>query len=369
MSGRRVLVVSSTFPQFAGDERGGFVLRHWERAARAGDEVHVLAPASTATDGSLRCALKVERFAYAPRPLATLTGRFGIFENVRDRWWRAALIPGYCWSLERALQRALARREYDLVAAHFWLPSGVAVARRCAGRVPFEVYGHGTDVDLVLAAPPTLRRWIARSLARADAIYLPSRHKRTRVLEGLDWRPLESKLHVRHMADTVHLERPTASANPGHPSVLFLGRLIEQKGVDVLLEAAANVPGLQVVIAGDGPLRKTLTKRAQVLNVDARFVGWVEGATKATLLQRANAVVIPSRTRGQFGEGAPLVVAEAHAAGRPIIASKLAGIEEIASAVGATPLLVPPNDAARLAHALHDLMREAPTPPCDPMNA
>lgn len=355
MTSRRTLAVTSTFPQYEGDERGAFLLRHYEALHASGDEVSMLVGHTAWTRMDLRPAFRLLRFPYAPSAMSTLTGRFGILENIRERPWRAALLAPYVLRLRAALMRELNRRRYDRVVAHFWLPCGLVVARVCAGEVPFEVYGHGTDVDLALAAPRPMRAWIGRSLAKASHIYLPSSSKRDEVLEALGGDVQAERLGVDAMTHTIDPAPEDIARQIEGRYLLFLGRLIAQKGVDVLLEAAAHHPGLRLVIAGDGPLKATLQRRAENLGLDAQFVGWVQGPMKRALIRDAEAVVIPSHASGVLREGAPLVVAEAHAMGRPIVASDIGGISELSASIGARPSLVPPGDPAALSQAIRDL--------------
>ena len=124
--------------------------------------------------------------------------------------------------------------------------------------------------------------------------------------------------------------------------VLFAGRIAPEKGVDVLLEAAPR-SGVDVVIAGDGPLRGELEGRYS----EARFLGRVDGATVDSLIAGASACVVPST----WYENAPMSVLEAMAAGVPVIASDIGGIPEQVEH-GVTGLLVPPGDVDALAVAL-----------------
>jgi len=262
-------------------------------------------------------------------------------------------------TLERELRQQLAELGPEgirSVVAHFWLPSGLAVARVCAGRVPFEVYGHGTDVDVLCRLPRPLRVWIASHLRHADAIYLPSSAKRDQAIEVLGWRDIADKLHVESMGHAIQVEEPPARAPDGitTPYFLFLGRLIEQKGVGILLDAAQRAPGTKLVIAGEGPLRGKLERQAKRLGVDAQFVGWVSGSHKSALLANARALVVPSLTVRGLSEGAPLVIAEAHALGCPVIGSDLGGIAELGTRLGAKFSLFPHGDADALARALRE---------------
>jgi glycosyltransferase involved in cell wall biosynthesis len=129
-------------------------------------------------------------------------------------------------------------------------------------------------------------------------------------------------------------------------------RLDRQKGLDVLLRALADVPGVDVEIVGDGPERATLEALAREVGVDDRvtFAGWSENARE--WLGRWDAFVLPSRF-----EGLPLAILDAMLAELPVVASDVGSIGE-AVADGRTGLLVPPDDPAALAGALRDVLAD-----------
>jgi glycosyltransferase involved in cell wall biosynthesis len=297
----------------------------------------------------------VVRFRYAPRGMASLTGQFGILENIRDRPWRAALVLPFVAALRRATLAQLRGFAPDLVVAHMFLPCGVVAAElaRAAG-VACEVYGHGTDVDLTLRLPGPLRARAAAALLSARRVYFPSREKLGRFAATLG------------LAGGTQLavETMVASACPqGHvvtdrsqrpdPAILFLGRLIRQKGVDDLLAAAALVPGRpRVDIAGDGPERRRLQGIAGSLGLDARFHGFVEGAAKEALYRRSALLCVPSREVRGLSEGAPLVIAEARRYGLPVVATAVGGIPELMDEAQPGSTLVRPGAPALLAEAL-----------------
>lgn len=129
---------------------------------------------------------------------------------------------------------------------------------------------------------------------------------------------------------------------------MFVGRLSPEKGVDVLLDAAATVPMLPVVIVGDGPERGALEDKARRLRLgNVEFVGRVEHTRVLELLRGARVVVAPSIGQEPFG----LSIVEAAAVGVPAIAARAGGLPEVV-ADGETGMLVPAGDASALAAAL-----------------
>jgi 1,4-alpha-glucan branching enzyme len=139
--------------------------------------------------------------------------------------------------------------------------------------------------------------------------------------------------------------------------ILFLGRLKDRKGVDVLIDAIARLPAadhVQCVIAGSGEDEQMLRARAASAQLEncIRFVGRVEGATKLYLLQNTLCVAMPSRVWEAF----PLVLLESYAAGKPVIGSDIPGIADLIRQEQ-TGLLVPQDSPDDLAIAIERMMR------------
>jgi glycosyltransferase involved in cell wall biosynthesis len=140
-----------------------------------------------------------------------------------------------------------------------------------------------------------------------------------------------------------------------HGPVLFVGRLSQEKGPDLLVDAASRVPaGHQIVIAGDGPMREQLEQRAeQVAPGRVTFLGRVSKQRVTELMSEAAALVAPSRCY----ENQPLGVLEALAAGVPVVGAALGGIAEIVDD-GVFGSLFPAGDAAALGAALAGLLED-----------
>lgn len=140
----------------------------------------------------------------------------------------------------------------------------------------------------------------------------------------------------------------------GGPFVLFVGRHVPYKGVDVLLRALAGTD-IRCVIAGDGPRRATWQRLATSLNLDGRvtFTGDVSDERLRTLMHAATALVLPSTTRAEaFG----YVQLEAMAAAKPVIATDVPSGVSWVTQHGRTGTIVPAGDVDRLRAAMLDLI-------------
>jgi glycogen(starch) synthase len=248
---------------------------------------------------------------------------------------------------------------FDVIHCHGLYPTGyLAALYRDELGIPIVLTSHGSDVHAGwhrLAEPLLYHRHVA-ALWGADALVAISRFTRARY----EWLCPDARCIV-DIPNGVDCEAFAASApRPADlPATvaeggyaMFLGRLDRQKGVDVLLHAASMLPPrrrIRLVIAGDGRERRSLECLAKQLKLEDRvsFVGKVYGTKKAYLLQSARCLVVPSRQWEAFG----LVVLESYAAGRPVIATQLAGLRDLVEP-GRTGWLIPPDSPADLAAAL-----------------
>ncbi len=139
--------------------------------------------------------------------------------------------------------------------------------------------------------------------------------------------------------------------------LVCIGRFVEQKGHLTLIEAMArvrdDVPDIHLTLVGDGEMRAQIEAavRQAGLGPCVSFAGWLDGGGVLAELSRAHALVMPS-----FAEGLPVVIMEAMASARPVIATYIAGIPELVQP-GETGWLVPAGDAQALAEAITDLAR------------
>jgi glycosyltransferase involved in cell wall biosynthesis len=357
----RLGLLTTSYPRFPGDPAGGFVAEHAAFLAAAGHDVEVIA--AGAADGADAAAaagatsdataagsgITIRRVAAAP----------GLFDRggAPDRLAQspAAWLTGARFSLALARAAAGHARRWDAAVAHWLVPS--ALAALAAPGLPLLAIAHGGDVHL-------LRRLRAHRAARA--LFERRGVRLSFVTEELQRLFLDGAPpgHSQVCPMGVDLARLRAARaahrriDPSAPTVLFLGRLVPVKGVDVLVRAAELWrSGARLVVAGAGPSRPALERMATTSG-RTRFAGQLVGAERDRALATADLVVVPSvRVEGGRSEGFPVVALEAMAAGAALVASSVGGLAELPA--GAVTH-VPPGDPAALARAIDDLLADSP---------
>ena len=247
--------------------------------------------------------------------------------------------------------RALAAERPTLLHAHFG--SSTAPGRHLAHAlgIPLVVTYHGMDITVRprSAAGVAARR---KALAAADLVIAVSEFIAGKVREA-GCPPEKVVVHFIGV-DTRFFTPGSGPRSPTH--VLFVGRLAAKKGVIHLLRAMrdvrAVVPGAELVIAGDGDLRRSLEREAMAAGVPARFLG-VRSPAQVRELMRSAAVLAGPSIADERGnsEGLPMVFVEAQACGLPVVVSRSGGSAEGVVA-GETGFVFEPGDEAALARHL-----------------
>lgn len=255
-----------------------------------------------------------------------------------------------------ALSRRLARLKPDLIITQLWFANTVGrIAARIAKvdqhLIAFEqnVYDRVKSWKQYLA-DRLLQRWCRRIVAISASV------RDSLVRHGIE----AKRITVVHNA--IDLARIDAAAPAQICSelgigddflYLFVGRLVPQKAVDMLLPAFAAQERGTLILAGDGEDRAALQEQARALGIEDRvhFLGVRHDVP--SLMKSADCFVLPSRWEG-FG----VVLAEAMAAGLPIVATHVDGISEVVED-GIQGILVPPEDVASLSEALRTMRTDA----------
>jgi glycosyltransferase involved in cell wall biosynthesis len=350
----KVLFIVTAYPRWPGDVITPWLVETIERLAARGVEVEVLAPAYRGSPGGRIGGVMVHRFRYAPSGWETLTHDQTAPDRVRERPGFLALVPGYVAAGSVAAARLARTGAFDVVHAFWPLPHGLlGLAAKRAGGIPLVSTFFGVELSWLSSELGVLRPLLRRIVRRSDAITAISSHT-SRALSSLA--PGVQPAVIPFGAATAPSGEAGKRVRAAGSSMrlLFVGRLVERKGVHVLLRALALGGDDRLTVVGDGPQKLELEELAVAEGVGGRvtFTGSIEADELSRRFHDADALVLPAlRDAKGDVEGLGVVLIEALAAGTPVIASESGGIVDIVRHEE-TGLLVPPGDPARLAGAI-----------------
>lgn len=352
----RLLVLTTTFPRWSGDNEPAFV---FELARHLTDtfDVCVVAPhAAGARTRETMAGIEVVRFRYAPERFETLSYQGGIAANLRQKPWKYLLVQGFMLGLFFAALSQVRQQRPDVLHAHWMIPGGGVAA---AIKILFPnthtvVTAHGSDVlQLRGRLFRALRRWVAAEVDRVTVVggnLLGAARAEAWPTGTISIAPMGVNI--------------PAVSKPHHgkteaPAILCAGRLVPGKGVCALIDAFASVlqrtPTCRLTIAGDGPLRGDIEQSILQLGIGqhVRLVGAFNPDELPRLLAQADIVVLPFTQ----DEGLGLVAVEAMACGIPLIAGDIPAMRNLVEH-GQTGLLVDGGEPLAIADTITRLIND-----------
>lgn len=235
----------------------------------------------------------------------------------------------------------------DHVHAHFGTNSAtVAMLARCLGGPSYSFTVHGPE-EFDRPVTLGLREKMHRA-AFTVAVSSYGRSQLSRWAEYGDW----DRIEVVHCGIEPARFGEIQPLPTSGTRLVAIGRLVEQKGQLLLVQAMARAtrthPDLHLTLVGDGEMRREIESVISAFRLEKNItlIGWVDEARVRAELAAAHALVMPS-----FAEGLPMVVMEAMAAGRPVIATYIAGLPELVRE-GENGWLVPAGDMEALVGAI-----------------
>jgi glycosyltransferase involved in cell wall biosynthesis len=276
-------------------------------------------------DGVEVCVLRPDRPTLSDRLRWKLSGAFG--------------------TIPSSTVRQLSMSRPSLLHAHFGVEGVKAWPIAKALNIPMLVTLHGYDINIrsdwweagygSVYGGPAMRHYPERLLKlashpRVTFIAVSEAIRRRAIAFGIP----PNKLAVHYIGvDTSKFTPGGRPIGDREPRILFVGRFTEKKGCEYLIRAVAkvrkDVPGVRLVLAGDGELRNRLQQLVLDLGVSAEFLGALTVTQVVEQLHLARALCLPSVTAANGdAEGFGLVLLEAQAAGVPVVTSALGGALE-----------------------------------------
>jgi glycosyltransferase involved in cell wall biosynthesis len=350
----RILVVSTAFPRDADDPTVKWLAEAIRRLRARGYAIDVFTSAYRGGGNTSLDGIPIHRFRYFFRRWENLTHEESAPDRMRRSLFYTILPAFYLLFGSIAMWRLQRRERYDIVHVHWPLPHAlfgwVARAARRQTRIIMQFYS--IELRWVNERIAVLRGFLRRAIRNADRVVAisTSTAREVAALAGND-------VPIEVIPYAVEMPEPKASPHDD-ATILYVGRLVERKGVAYLIDAAASLPRAKVVIIGDGPEREALEARARERGVMDRvqFRGWVSPQELDQAYATATAFALPAVVdkRGDT-EGLGMVLLEAMSYYVPVVTTAMGGITDIVDNEQ-TGLIVPPNDADALAAALRRLI-------------
>lgn len=352
----RVVHVATAFPRTVEDPITPWLVELVRRQRKEGLDASVLAPAYRGGPRREPSGVPVHRFRYGPRRLETLTHDQAVPDRIRDHPVYAALVPAYLAGGMRAARR-VGRDGVDVVHVHWPMPHALfgAAMRKAAGPGAAMVCSfYSVEVNWIDRRLTWLRPFLAWTIRSADAVTAISRSTAAAVTRVTDREVTIIPYAAALPAVAAEGGRLPLADRSAPIRLLFVGRLVERKGVEVLVQALARLRSqrtAELVIIGTGNREGHIRRAASLAGVSehVHMRGSVSAEDLAAAYAECDLFVLPAvvDARGDT-EGLGVVLLEAMAAGRPVIASRAGGIVDIVTD-GVTGWLVDPGDADQLA--------------------
>jgi len=355
----RILHVLTAFPRTRDDVIVPWLVALLKRLQAEGHDVEVFTSAYKGGGNDSFEGIPVHRFRYFFAGREDLTHDEATPDRMRRSLVYKILPLFYILGGLLGIRRLVRRRRYDIIHVHWPVPHalfGWMAKRSSTERPRLVTTWYGVELRWVQSSLPWLRWFVRWALRISDTIVAISSYT-AREIARFAQVPVEVIPYTLPFAAG---EPNARSPRAGGFQVLFVGRLVERKGVKHLIDAIERVPGARLVVIGDGPERAGLEAGARDLGLGTRvdFRGRVSDDELRATYAASDALVLPSilDARGDT-EGLGVVLLEAMSYGVPVVASDIGGITDIVEH-DKSGLLVTPGDPAALAQALERLARD-----------
>ncbi|UCE66074.1 MAG: glycosyltransferase family 4 protein [Candidatus Zixiibacteriota bacterium] len=336
----RILIVSTSFPLKPGDSLSPFLWEFCLRLQERGWDVTVVVPHHKGIRTEEQWAgIKIKRFKYLPERMENFAYSGGLLPGLKNNPFRIFGFALFINAMYRKVLRTLKEEEFDIVNVHWLFPSAFWARRlykKSASKIIFT--GHGTDVHLARKYP--FNKFADSALKIASGLTLNSNYM-LRILGG---RGRPDKIEIIPMGIDTEKFKPGDTKPSKSNKILFIGRLIKQKGAGILLEAYRQVrdsfPEAELEIIGCGPEKTPLLEIVESLDLSKKIT-FYDAVGHDKLIEKyrsARILALPSL----IGEGFGMSVAEAASCGVPTITFGLGGTGELV-VDGETGLIVNQN--------------------------
>ena len=356
---KKILVIASTFPRWLGDSTPGFVFDLSNLLAKKFD-MKVLAPHYYGAKKHERMNnLDVYRFQYFPAKYQKVAYDGGILPNIKKSFLAKIQVPFFLLSEFFSIKKITKKEKIGAIHAHWIIPQGfLSVFFKKKYKIPLIVSAHGSDV---FPLRNLFFKFIQRIVLRnCDVCTVNSNATKDELLRRFP--EFKNKIRTIPMGVDANFFRPKNVKNKfkkykNIKTILFVGRLSEQKGIEYLIKSIPiineKIKNIKLLIVGEGAYKGELIKIIKRLNLETKVE--LKGALPKNELvdyyNLADVVVMPSLAGKAGTEGQGLVLLEAMVCGKAVVGTNIGGIKDIIKD-GENGLLVKQKDIEGLANRL-----------------
>ena len=357
----KVLYITTAFPRYDGDVISPWLVETIKRLKERGIETEVFTSSYKGLRDQKICSIDVKRFRYFFKKWENLTHEETTPDRLKRGIFYKILVLFYVIGGIIGIVRLCAREKYDIIHVHWPFPHaifGYPGKKICKAKLVSSF--HGVGLRWVKSRMPIFIPFLKWVIRRSDSVTANSTYT-AREIEDL----VKTDVTVIPFGVMVREKKNHIESHNGK-NVLFVGRLVERKGVRYLIEAFAEVSekiDATLTIVGDGPERERLEKLVRLKGLEDQviFTGKIPQGKLEESYENCSLFVLPAcvDSKGDT-EGLGMVLLEAMSHKKPVIASNVGGIVDIVRD-GVTGFLVPEKDPFKLAEAILRVLSDKAT--------
>ena len=356
----KVLYIATAYPRSESDIITPWLVETVDRLRHDDIDIHVLTSSHKGLGNQLVHGTPVTRFRYFLKRWEDLTHDETAIDRVNKGSRYKLMAVSYMFFGTIAAWRLARREKFDIIHVHWPLPHWLfGWAARLGHRAPTVISFHGAELMAVRHGMKPLRGFLEWAIRSADAITANSSHT-VRAIQEIFGRPVSIVPYGTTAGQSPETDEPVSVRTW---QLLFVGRLVERKGVPYLIKATSilsrDLP-VHLNIVGTGPDETAL--RSQVresgLEQTVTFLGFVKSEALEEQYRKCDVFVLPAiiDSKGDT-EGLGVVIIDAMSHRKPVVASGVGGIVDLVLD-GRTGLAVPPGNDQALAEALRRVLTE-----------
>jgi len=350
----KICMLTTSYPRFSGDYVGSFVHDLAKELVKNNIEVNIVAPHDKDTKNhEVMDGVNIFRFSYWPvKKMNKIAYGGGIPYNLVHTIWAKIQLPFFV--IFFFLMSLRISKKCDIIHAQFLLSGFVGVfVKRITGR-RLVITAHGTDIYAIPQRGGFNKMYI-KTIAHSDNLITVSNANKKRLTKiGLREDLITVIPNGRDISTIKDIS--TLKQERDKLEITWVGRMVEVKGLQYLIKAMDNIvsgyPNAHLTLIGDGPLKKKFKRVVKELSIDSNisFIGFINNEDVMQYLESSDIFVLPS-----ISEGFPVVILEAMAVAKPVVASNVGGIPD-AVEDGNTGFLVEPKNPEQLTEKISYLI-------------